>query len=319
VKLKVISLFSGSGGLDLGFIESGFFDIILANDNNNNACETYVKNIGNHCVCGDIKLLTDIPKVDVVIGGPPCQGFSTANPSRAFDDERNWLFKEYKRILLASQAKCFLMENVVGMTSFEDGKVFNLIKDEFVESGYRIYSKVLNAVHYGVPQNRKRIFIVGVKKEIDSDYIFPQSLNCNYKTVRDAFLPTIIEQDPNHIIGVLNELNKERIKHIPAGGSMIDCPTHLHNNSDLKRAMRRLHLDKPSPTIVHNNCDHYYHPTENRRITIREMARIQGYPDSYIFVGSKSEQSKQVANSVPIQLAKELATSINNFLNDWRI
>jgi DNA (cytosine-5)-methyltransferase 1 len=109
-----------------------------------------------------------------------------------------------------------------------------------------------------------------------------------------------------------------RLEHIPEGGSMKNCPIDLQNNSDLKRAMRRLESNKESYTIVHNNCDHYYHPIENRRITIREMARLQGYPDSFVFFGSKSEQSKQVGNSVPIGLGKALANSIYDFLKDLK-
>lgn len=126
-KVKVISLFSGSGGLDLGFLETGKFEIIYANDFNYQACETYTHNIGNHIVCEDISKLKNLPKADVIIGGPPCQGFSTANPSRSFDDPRNQLFKEYARIIKEVQPKVFLMENVSGMVTMQNGKVFELI------------------------------------------------------------------------------------------------------------------------------------------------------------------------------------------------
>mgnify|MGYP000465825625 CR=1 FL=1 len=125
----------------------------------------------------------------------------------------------------------------------------------------------------------------------------------------------ISKSNPNHVFGKLTELNTERVKHIPEGGSMKNCPPELQNNSDLNRSMRRLSRSKISHTIVHNNCDHYYHPTENRRITIREMARIQGYSDEYVFLGSKSEQSRQVGNSVPVGLGKVVAKEIYKFLN----
>ena len=323
-KKKVVSLFSGSGGLDLGFLQTGEFEIILSNDINENAHETYRKNIGDHCVCQDIRTLISIPQADVVIGGPPCQGFSTANPQRAFDDERNWLFKEYKRIILNANPKIFLMENVSGMTTLENGKVFDLIKSELTHAGYNIYTSLLNAVDYGAPQSRRRIIIVGVRKDIKEKYEFPPAaiippLFGSYKTVGDAFLKPFNYNDPNHSFSVLSKLNKERISHIPQGGSMADCPAELHNNSDLKRAMRRLSNSEPSYTIVHNNCDHYYHPTEDRRITIREMARLQGYPENFIFCGSKSEQSRQVGNSVPIPFAFHLAKSVSNFLNKTKV
>lgn len=322
MKYKVLSLFSGSGGLDLGFIQTNMFEVVLANDINPNACETYRANIGEHILCQDIRDLSDLPEVDVLIGGPPCQGFSTANPNRAFDDERNWLFKEYKRILLQTQPRVFLMENVSGMMTLEKGTVFELIKSELTEAGYRIQTKVLNAVDYGVPQSRRRVIIVGVRNDIAQEYFFPPPkvvppLFGQFSTVGDAFSSQINTNNPNHSVSKLTDLNQERLKHIPQGGSMVDCPEELRNNSDLKRAMRRLSMDKPSYTIVHNNCDHYYHPTESRRVTIREMARLQGYPDDFIFYGSKSEQSRQVANSVPVLLGQHLAQSVADFLTHY--
>jgi DNA (cytosine-5)-methyltransferase 1 len=201
----------------------------------------------------------------------------------------------------------------------ENGKVFKLIKKELSSCGYILYDSLLNAKDYGVPQSRRRMIIIGVRKDIDAKFNFPPPSHKenNYATVGEAIIDIPIpENNPNHIIGKLTELNLKRIKQIPEGGSMKDCPEKLQNNSDLNRSMRRLHRKKVSYTIVHNNCDHYYHPTENRRITIREMARIQGYPDDFIFVGSKSEQSRQIGNSVPVGLGKAIAKSIYSFLED---
>ena len=316
-KLKVISLFSGSGGLDLGFLETKNFEIIFANDFNVSACETYRENIGNHIVCDDITKLNNLPKADIIIGGPPCQGFSLANPSRSFDDPRNQLFKEYARIIKEVKPKLFLMENVSGMATMNNGKVFELIKTELSNCGYKLHHKLLNSRDYGVPQNRRRMIIIGVRNDIEYNFEFPQPTHSeeNFKTVGDVLINKKIPKNcQNHTFSKLTELNLERIKHIPEGGSMKDCPTELQNNSDLNRSMRRLSRKKASYTIVHNNCDHYYHPIENRRITIREMARIQQYPDGFIFSGSKSEQSRQVGNSVPIGLGKALATSIHQFI-----
>ena len=306
-KLKVISLFSGSGGLDLGFLATGKFEMIFANDFNKAACETYANNIGKHIICEDISKLSDFPKAEIIIGGPPCQGFSTANPARSFDDPRNHLFKEYSRIIKDVKPKLFLMENVSGMVTMENGKVFKLIKKELSSCGYILYDSLLNAKDYGVPQSRRRMIIIGVRKDIDAKFNFPLPSHNenNYATVGEAIINKPI-----------SELNLKRIQQIPEGGSMKDCPAKLQNNSDLNRSMRRLHRSKVSYTIVHNNCDHYYHPTENRRITIREMARIQGYSDDFIFVGSKSEQSRQIGNSVPVGLGKAIAKSIHSFLKD---
>ena len=320
-KVKVISLFSGSGGLDLGFLETGKFEIIYANDFNYQACETYTHNIGNHIVCEDISKLKNLPKADVIIGGPPCQGFSTANPSRSFDDPRNQLFKEYARIIKEVQPKVFLMENVSGMVTMQNGKVFELIRKELSNCGYKLSYKLLNARDYGVPQSRRRMIVIGVRNDINIEFEFPKPTHNedNYKTVGEVLIKKPISKNcPNHSVGKLTELNLKRVMHIPEGGSMKHCPEELQNNSDLKRAMRRLDSKKESYTIVHNNCDHYYHPTENRRITIREMARLQGYPDSYVFLGSKSEQSRQVGNSVPVGLGSAVAKSIYEFFTKMK-
>jgi DNA (cytosine-5)-methyltransferase 1 len=317
-KIKVLSLFSGSGGLDLGFLATGKFEIIFANDFNSQACQTYTHNIGDHIIYEDIAKIKELPETDVIIGGPPCQGFSTANPARSFDDPRNQLFKEYARIIGEVKPKMFLMENVSGMVSMQKGKVFDLIKKELSNCGYTLYDQLLNAKDYGVPQSRRRIIIIGVRNDINKKFDFPKPTHSSedYTTVGQTLYDKLISDDNrNHSIGKLSDLNLKRIKHIPEGGSMKHCPPNLQNNSDLNRSMRRLSRAKISHTIVHNNCDHYYHPTENRRITIREMARIQGYEDSYIFFGSKSEQSRQVGNSVPIGLGKALAKSIYNFLD----
>lgn len=314
--IKTISLFSGSGGLDLGLLKTKKFNIVLANDFDKSACESYTHNIGNHIIHSDIRELKNLPSVDLIVGGPPCQGFSTANPNRAFDDPRNWLFKEYSRIISEVNPKVFLMENVSGILTLENGKVFNLIKKEFQNLGFNLYESLLNAKFYDVPQSRNRVILVGVRNDIDVRYEFPSPvvnppLFGNFISVGDAILNFDFKKDdPNHSISKLTDLNLRRIKHIPEGGSMKDCPEELWNNSDLKRSMRRLDSKKPSYTIVHNNCDHYYHPKEHRRITIREMALLQTYPSDYIFKGSKSDQSKQVGNSVPVNLGYHLGLSL---------
>lgn len=319
-KYKIVSLFSGSGGLDLGFINNRNFDIIFANDFNKSAVETYKFNIGDHIIHEDISKLKEIPEADVLIGGPPCQGFSTANPKRSFDDPRNHLFKEYARILKLVSPKVFVMENVSGMITMQNGKVLELIKNELSQIGYNVKHKILNAKDYGAPQSRRRVILVGVRNDLNVEYNYPKPIfdENNYITVGDVLIKKNIPKGiKNHDIGKLTELNLKRLQFIPEGGSMKDCPVELQNNSDLKRAMRRLNSNEVSYTIVHNNCDHYYHPKENRRITIREMARLQGYPDDYVFIGSKSEQSRQVGNSVPIKLAEAIADSINKLLTTY--
>jgi DNA (cytosine-5)-methyltransferase 1 len=315
-KIKTLSLFSGSGGLDLGFIKTGFFDILCANDIDQKACETYNNNIANHSICCDIKNFNNISSdVDVVIGGPPCQGFCSANPNRFVDDPRNLLFKEYKKQLDSCNPKMFVFENVPGILTIDKGILFKTIVTQ-LSYNYNVVYQILNSADYGTPQLRKRVIIVGCRKDLCLQYQFPVATVKKYRTVGDVFSIPHIKNDPNHKIGKLTELNIKRLRHIPPGGSMKDCPPDLRNNTDYRRSMRRLDLNKPSYTIVHNNCDHFYHPTETRRITIREMARLQDYPDSFIFCGNKSQQSQQVGNSVPVNLAYNLALSIATSLRN---
>lgn len=162
-KYKVISLFSGAGGMDLGFIQAGF-DIVWANDVFVEAIDTYKKNIGNHIVYGDIRMIDskDIPDdPDVIIGGFPCQGFSIANTKRSMKDQRNFLYKEMLRIIKDKKPKMFVAENVKGLLSMEKGQVFEMIKNDFRNLGYYVEARVLNAAEYGVPQQRERVIIIG--------------------------------------------------------------------------------------------------------------------------------------------------------------
>lgn len=173
-KYKVVSLFSGAGGMDLGFIQAGF-QVIWANDFFKEAIETYKKNIGNHIVYGDITMIDskDIPNdADVIIGGFPCQGFSIANIRRNMEDQRNFLYKEMLRIIRDKRPKMFVAENVKGLLSMENGKVFEMIKNDFRSLGYYVESKLLNAAEYGVPQQRERVIIIG--NRINNSITFPQ-------------------------------------------------------------------------------------------------------------------------------------------------
>lgn len=172
-KYKVISLFSGAGGMDLGFIQAGF-DIVWANDIIPEAIETYRNNIGKHIVYGDIRMINsnDIPNnADVIIGGFPCQGFSIANTKRSMEDQRNFLYKEMLRIIKDKNPKMFVAENVKGLLSMEKGKVFNMIKKDFESLGYNVEARILNAAEYGVPQQRERLVIIG--NRLSNNIIYP--------------------------------------------------------------------------------------------------------------------------------------------------
>lgn len=171
-KFKVISLFSGAGGMDLGFIQAGF-DIVWANDFFKEAVETYKNNIGDHIVYGDITKIksSEMPDdVDLVIGGFPCQGFSVANNKRSMEDKRNFLYKEMLRVIKDKNPKFFVAENVKGIMSIEHGKVFEMIKKDFESLGYKVDARLLNAAEYGVPQARERVVIIGNRLGLDNPY-----------------------------------------------------------------------------------------------------------------------------------------------------
>ena len=171
-KFKVISLFSGAGGMDIGFINSGF-EIVWANDFFKEAVESYKKNIGDHIVYGDItKIKSDeMPDdIDLVIGGFPCQGFSVANNKRSMKDERNFLYKEMLRVIKDKKPKFFVAENVKGILSMEKGKVIEMIKKDFESLGYKVDARLLNAAEYGVPQARERVVIIGNRLGLDNPY-----------------------------------------------------------------------------------------------------------------------------------------------------
>lgn len=214
-KYKVVSLFSGAGGMDLGFIQAGF-QIIWANDFFKEAIETYKKNIGNHIVYGDITMIdsNDIPDdADVIIGGFPCQGFSIANTKRNMEDQRNFLYKEMLRIIRDKKPKMFVAENVKGLLSMENGKVFEMIKNDFKNLGYNVESKLLNAAEYGVPQQRERVIIIG--NRINNSISFPQKTHyIDQINKKQGLLPAVTTEQT---IGWLSNIRCQ------------DDPIHLEN------------------------------------------------------------------------------------------
>lgn len=285
--MKVISLFSGCGGLDLGFKKAGF-DIIFANDIDKDACISYENNIGKHIVCKDIYSLNanEIPNGDILIGGFPCLGFTIANgKNRDLNSKYNQLYLEYARILKVKQPKYFLVENVTGIQSGEAFKkhFFENILICFKECGYEIEYKILNASEYGVPQNRKRIIIFGNRQDMKNKIEFPKSKYKIKKTMKDAISDLPLEYDekiPNHI-GTAHKIN---------------INGYIGN--------RKLSWDKPSPTIIGRGSRTggaviHPHPSLKRRLSLRECARIQSFPDDFIFYGSKSAIYAQIGNAVP--------------------
>lgn len=303
--MRVVSLFSGAGGLDFGFIKAGH-QILWANDLYRDAVETYQKNIGNHIVCEDISKIStsDIPDCDIVIGGFPCQGFSVANTKRHVDDERNVLYKQLLRVIRDKNPKFFLAENVKGILSIGKGKVFQMILDDFQSIGYNVQYRVLNAADYGVPQTRLRVIIVGVRKDVHFEYKYPS--------------PTNSKDGANGLPRWVSV--SDALKDIPDP----DLPNNLpnHNYSKYKLSFngyighRPLNPDMPAPTVTARGDDKggvviLPHPTAARRMSCRELATIQSFPMDYEFQGNRSSVYRQIGNAVPVLLGYAVAKQFN--------
>ncbi len=308
--MNVVSLFSGAGGLDLGFIKAGH-TIVWANDLFHDAVATYKRNLGNHIIEKDIKDIDsdEIPDCDIVIGGFPCQGFSVANTKRHTSDERNALYKELLRVIRDKRPKFFLAENVKGILSLNKGKSFKMIMTDFTSSGYKVQYQVLNAADYGVPQSRERVIIIGVRNDINFSYEYPKPTNS--KNGADG-LPLWIS------VG-------KALEGIPDP----DRPNKLFNHTYSKYKLhingyighRLLNPDKPAPTVTARGDNKggvviHPHPNGKRRMTCRELASIQSFPLNYIFEGPNSSIYRQIGNAVPVELAYNLAKQFNLYKND---
>ncbi|MDO4948862.1 MAG: DNA cytosine methyltransferase [Bacteroidales bacterium] len=336
---NVIDLFCGCGGLSLGFEQAGY-NLLLGIDMWKDALITYEHNHKHgKTLCADLARLTeeeiedivDHKKVDVIIGGPPCQGFSIAG-KRIVDDKRNSLYKTFVRMVAYFKPKAFLMENVPNILSIGNGVVRDSILKDFHDIGYSVNYKVCLAADYGVPQNRRRAVFVGFLN--GTSFVFPDPKINSVVTCKEALsdLPenTIADGNPyqseaesdyqklmrqnstgvyNHEITVHNEKTKRIIAMVPDGGNYKDLPTGLQNIRKVHIAWTRLCSYKPSITIDTGHR-HHFHYQYNRIPTARESARIQSFPDNFIFMCSKTSQLKQIGNAVPPLMAQALAEQI---------
>lgn len=305
--MKVVSLFSGAGGLDLGFVMAGH-EIIWANDLYEDAVETYRHNIGDHIVCEDISKIdeNDIPDCDIVIGGFPCQGFSVANTKRHEDDERNELYKQLIRVIKAKKPKFFLAENVKGLTNLAKGKVFEMILGDFESMGYVVKHRILNAADYGVPQTRQRVIIIGVRNDIDFEYEYPEPTHDKdgkgglpkWVSVGEAMSVIADPDQPNNLPN--HEYSKYK----------------LNFNGYLGH--RQLDPDKPAPTVTARGDNKggvviLPHPNGTRRMSCRELAAVQSFPLDYEFFGNRSSIYRQIGNAVPPLLGFAVANAFNRY------
>lgn len=305
--MRVVSLFSGAGGLDLGFTMAGH-EIVWANDIYEDAVETYRRNLGDHIVCKDIALVdeADIPDCDIIIGGFPCQGFSVANVKRHVDDERNVLYKQLIRIIEAKKPKFFLAENVKGLTNLAKGAVFQMILSDFRALGYQVDFHILNAADFGVPQTRQRVIIVGVRNDVDFTYDFPHPTHS--KTGADG-LPKWVSVS-------------KALAGIPDPDQPNDLPNHEYSKYKLNfngyLGHRQLDPEKPAPTVTARGDNKggvviLPHPNAERRMSCRELAKIQSFPLDYEFYGNRSSVYRQIGNAVPPLLGYAVAKVFNAY------
>lgn len=346
-KYNIFDLFAGVGGLSYGFSKLSEFNIVAANEIERDISIAYSLNHPDvKMINCDISKLTlemieealDGKKIDIVIGGPPCQSYSTLGKRQM--DQRANLFLQYKRVLQLLQPKAFVFENVVGILSMDKGRLFQKIKAEFEALGYILKHKILNAVDFGVPQQRERVILVGFKGKNEFEYPSPtygEGLK-PYVTLKDAIgdLPVIKsgEKKDNYSREIDNDflrfvredgidIVKEHfapkngvhlIKIMEAlkdGQSKNDLPEEIRPKSGYANTYAKLWWEKPSTTITRNfacpSSSRCIHPRDSRAMSIREGARLQSFPDDYKFYGTDGMKRLEIGNAVPPLLSAAIA------------
>lgn len=344
--MNAIDLFAGCGGLSKGFMDAGF-NILVGVDNDQAALNTFALNhngavamnadLSKQETFDEIKRIAGDRSIDVVIAGPPCQGFSLTGP-RNFDDERNTLYLAVIEIVKQYNPKAFIIENVPGMATLYEGQIKEEILRRFQKLGYNIDCKILCAADYGVPQIRKRLIFMGIRKDIgEPKFPEPTFTRENYRTCRDAVsdLPSLendigteeteYTSEPiteyqklmrgsmkvlhNHLGTNHTQMVKDTIALVPEGGNYKDLPEGWGESRKFHMAWTRLDGNAPARTVDtgHRNLFHY---TYNRIPTVRESARMQSFPDDFIFTGTKTQQSRQVGNAVPPLLGQALGEAL---------
>lgn len=350
--MNAIDLFAGCGGLSKGFLDAGF-NILVGVDNDQAALNTFELNhkgavglnadLSKKETFDKIRAIIKRHKIDVIIAGPPCQGFSLTGP-RNFDDKRNQLYLAVIEMVKEFSPKAFIIENVPGMATLYQGQIKDEIIKRFKAMGYNIECQILCAADFGVPQIRKRLIFMGVRKDIGKP-CFPQPLLTpeKYYTCRDAIsdLPTrecdlgkendeYLEKPRteyqkvmrgscnvlhNHVATAHKQFVIDTIALVPEGGNYKDLPSGWGGSRKYNMAWTRLNGNLPSRTVDtgHRNIFHY---ELNRVPTVREEARIQSFPDNFIFTGTRTQQNRQVGNAVPPLLGKALGKELYKIISE---
>lgn len=348
--MNAIDLFAGCGGLSKGFMDAGY-NIIVGVDNDQAALNTFARNhngakilnadLSKQETFDEIAQIAGDRNIDVIIAGPPCQGFSLTGP-RNFDDPRNKLYLAVLEMVRQYQPKGFIIENVPGMATMYGGQVKEEVLRRFKEMGYNVDSKILCAADYGVPQMRKRLVFMGVRADIGAPK-FPDPVLTpdSYVTCRDALsdLPSRenelgVDEDVytcepqtdyqrlmrgncnvlrNHIATAHKQFVKDTIALVPEGGNWRDLPKGVGESRKFHEAWTRYDGNKPSRTIDTGHRNHF-HYKYNRVPTIRENARLQSFPDDFVFTGTKTQQNRQVGNAVPPLLGYHLGKALKKII-----
>jgi DNA (cytosine-5)-methyltransferase 1 len=339
MKATAIDAFAGAGGLSLGLLKSGW-RVALAFDNDPVAVETYSQNIGDHGRVLDAMRITGSELLDgaglergelaLLAGGPPCQGFSLQR-RHPHTDVRNLLVAKFLDLILETAPRSFLMENVPGVTSKRGRHLIDRLVTETQSEGYEVQLTTLNAIDYGLAQQRRRAFVVGIR-EGERPFHWPAPTVDGWRTVRSAIgdLPSPPMDGsphpavPNHYREArLSPTNIERIRHVPEGGGRQHLPPHLqlachrggHRHLD---TYGRLAWDEPSGTITARfdsfTRGRFGHPTEHRSVTLREGARLQGFPDDFVFLGTREDGARLIGNAVPPSVAAAVGEEIRRAL-----
>lgn len=351
-KCKVMDLFAGVGGLSYGFAHNDKFEIVVANEYDKDIAKAYLLNHPNVAMINcDIKDLTDVQLapyiskgIDIIVGGPPCQSYSTLGKRQM--DERAHLFEEYCRILKIVNPKAFVFENVSGLISMQGGELMKRIINKFNVLGYDVKCKLMNAVEFGVPQQRERVILIGTKWKNNYEYPMPTHGEglLPYTTLEDALsdMPILNSAEvcceygsvPNtdyqkwlraggcdltdneapkngeHLIKIMQAL--------PDGGTKEDLPIEIRPKSGYGNTYAKMWWTRPAPTITRNfatpSSSRCVHPRDSRALTTREGARLQSFPDSYKFYGSRGTKNLQIGNAVPPLLSIAIADKLAEIL-----
>ena len=304
-KMKVVSLFCGCGGLDLGFEKAGY-DIVWANDFDKYAVQTYNSNFATKAICDDINNidLNTIPQHDVLIGGFPCQPFSMMGKERGFEDERGSLFFRVIEILENQKNRGALpsivvLENVRNLLTHDKGKTFNRIKNMLEELDYEVYFKLINSADYGIPQTRNRVFVVCLPKGCSFEFPKEQQLTI---TLQD-----LLEEDVDDKYYLSEKILKTVLSN-GSGNYKAKSETDLKVARPLTATMAKMHRACQDNYVTQNG--------KLRRLTPRECARLQGFPDDFIIPVSDTQAYKQFGNAVTVNVAYEIANSVKHYYGE---